>query len=180
MAVPTPTTTQIARGAGNARGWQRKRWRCEAGQLERRGFYARSRSVSGRKSIWRPVAELHRTCSELPEPVRHAQAADHAVVGASLLAIRASAVQRRSPASWLLQGTTPAKVIVAPRAADFCSRSLLGRAGICRSMADCTLPVANCPNPFNMTSRGSCCCRSQLAGDPRCRKDRQQAGFYRG
>jgi hypothetical protein len=63
-----------------------------------------SRSVSGLESIWRSMAELHRSWSELREPVRHAQAADHAVVGASLLAIRACAVPKKSPASWLLQG----------------------------------------------------------------------------
>jgi hypothetical protein len=88
------------------------------------------RSLLGRAGISRPVADLPRTCSELREPLRH-----HTVVGASLLAIHASAVPKRSPASWLLQGTTPAKVVVALRA-DFCSRSLLGRAGISRPVAD--------------------------------------------
>ncbi len=168
MAVPTPTTTQIARGAGNARGWQRKRWRCEAGQLERRGFYACCRSLSGLKSIWRPVEDLHRRCSELREPARHGQAADHAVVGASLLAIHACAVPKRSPASWLLQGITPARALKALRGAESCGRSLLGRAGIWRSMADLHRPYKRIARTRRTwASRRSRCCRSQLAGDPR-------------
>ncbi len=89
-----------------------------------------SRSLLGRAGISRPVSDLPRSCSELRESLRH-----HAFVGASLLAIHASAVPKRSPASWLLQGTTPAKVVVALRA-DFCSRSLLGRAGISRPVSD--------------------------------------------
>ena len=150
-------------------GWQRKRREEEAGQLERRGFYACCRTLSGLKSIWRPVEERHRPCSELREPLRHGQAANHAFVGASLLAIRACAVPKKIASKLAPTGATPSKVVVALRGAGFCNRSLSGREGIRRPVEDRHRPCSQLREPVRHGSRGSRGCRSQLAGDPRLR-----------